>query len=91
MPQEFYDFDEARKHKTLCHSVWSRVIWVDDAGDDKLAVLHWMGGTYKVVGRYTADNAADAKAQSERCSAYGYCPSEPGDNDAYLAQINTKA
>lgn len=87
MPQAFYDYDEAQKHKRLWSGPWSKVIWVDDAGDKTLAVIHWMGGTYKVVGRYTSWEIEAARAQAEGCSKKGYCPSAPGDNDAYLTQL----
>lgn len=89
--KQWYDYHDARKHKSLWRGVWASVIWVDDAGSDDLAVIHWMGGTHKVVGRYSSEDTGGidrAKAHAERCSAAGYCPSEPGDNESYLAELN---
>ena len=90
MPQNWYDYDEARKHKTAWRGVWASVIWVDDAGENELAVIHWMGGTHKVVGRYKADAREAAIAHAERCSKSGYCPSAPGDNAEYLAELKAR-
>jgi hypothetical protein len=48
-----------------------------------LAVIHWMGGGYKVVGRYLRDEDKRAVAHAERCSADGYCPTNADDGDGY--------
>jgi hypothetical protein len=88
--KRYYEFDEARKHKMISQSVWARAIWVDDAGDLDIAVLHWMGGAYKVVGRYChqeSDAIERAKAHVEHCSKFGYCPTTQDDNEAYLAEL----
>lgn len=81
--KQFYSYDGARKHKSVSTGPFSRVIWVEDAGHEKLAVLHWMGGGYKVVGRYKADGIDAARAHGVRCQSC-YCPSLPGDNEQFL-------
>jgi len=75
MPQDFYSYDGADKHKRLWSGVWSKAIWVDDAGANDIAVIHWMGGAYKVVGRYqSSENGIEqAKKHAASCSAAGYC------------------
>ena len=87
-PAAYYTYDEANKHKRLWQSVWAKVIWVDDAGSDDLAVIHWMGGGYKVVGRYNSDDAEQAKQHAARCSAYGYCPTTAADSDDCRAHLD---
>lgn len=90
MPAAFYDYDEANKHKKLWVRVWAAAIWVDDAGENDIAVIHWMGGAYKVVGRYNshdADGIENAKQHVDRCSDAGYCRSTPADSEAYRAHI----
>lgn len=83
MPAAYYSYDEAKKHKRLWNGVWSKVIWVDDAGANVLAVIHWMGGGYKVVGRYLRDEDTRAIRHAEQCSANGYCPTDADDGDGY--------
>ena len=91
MPAAYYTYDEANKHKRLWNGVWSKVIWVDATDGIDLAVIHWMGGGYKVVGRYRSqerDGIEHAKAHAERCSQSGYCPTTPADSDGFRAHIN---
>jgi hypothetical protein len=83
LAKKYFSFDGARKHKAVFCGPFSRVIWVEDAGEYELAVLHWMGGGYKVIERYKSDQIAEAKAHGERCQSC-YCQSEPGDNEAFL-------
>lgn len=83
MPAEYYSFDHANRHKRLWNGVWAKVIWVDDAGASVLAVIHWMGGGYKVVGRYLRDEDQRAIKHAEQCSAQGYCPTNSDDGDGY--------
>ena len=84
MPTDYYTYDQARKHKRHHQGVWAQAIWVDDAGEMELAVIHWMGGGYKVVGRYKSDQGPEARDHVERCSASGYCPTTPADKDGFL-------
>ncbi len=83
MPAAYYSFDMANKHKRLWNGVWAKAIWVDDAGANVIAVIHWMGGGYKVVGRYLRDEDQRAIRHAEQCSAQGYCPTDPEDGDGY--------
>lgn len=83
MPADYYSYEAANKHKRLWNGVWAKVIWVDDAGANVLAVIHWMGGGYKVVGRYLRDEDARAIKHAEGCSASGYCPTTTDDGDGY--------
>lgn len=83
MPADYYTFEQAHKHKRHHQNVWAKAIWVDDAGELELAVIHWMGGGYKVVGRYRADAAQEAKEHTDRCSASGYCPTTQADNEGF--------
>ncbi len=89
MPAAYYTYDEAKKHKRLWQGVWSKVIWVDDAEQYDLAVIHWMGGGYKVVGRYRSEDEELARQHAEQCSEYGYCPTTPADSDGYRAHLNS--
>jgi hypothetical protein len=88
MPAEYFTFDEANKHKRHWQGVWAKVIWVDDAGENELAVIHWMGGGYKVVGRYRSDASELAKQHAERCSANGYCPTTPADSEGFRQHLS---
>lgn len=90
MPAAYYTYDEANKHKRLWSGVWAKVIWVDDAEQYDLAVIHWMGGGYKVVGRYTSDeeNMELATQHAERCSQSGYCPTTPADSVRYRDHLS---
>lgn len=87
MPVAYYSFDKANKHKRLWQGVWAKVIWVDDAGANVLAVIHWMGGGYKVVGRYLRDEDKRAIAHAEKCSASGYCQTTPDDNAGFIQAL----
>lgn len=58
------------------------------AEEYELAVIHWMGGGYKVVGRYRADAAWEAREHADRCSANGYCPTSQTDNDGFLKALD---
>jgi hypothetical protein len=87
MAEAYYTYDEARRHKYAWSGVWASAIWVDDAGDQKLAVIHWMGGGYKVVGRYSADEVEQAKGHAERCSKSGYCPTTPDDSGGFSKHL----
>ena len=87
MPAAYYSFDEANKHKRLWQGVWAKVIWVDDAGANVLAVIHWMGGGYKVVGRYLRDESDRAVQHAEKCSASGYCPTKVSDNRGFIEAL----
>ena len=88
MPAAYYTYDEANKHKKLWSDVWAKAIWVDDAGLDEIAVIHWMGGGYKVVGRYRDGDADKAKQHADRCSKSGYCPTTPADSGGFRTHIN---
>lgn len=87
MPAAYYSFDAANKHKRLWQGVWAKVIWVEDAGANVLAVIHWMGGGYKVVGRYQSDEADLAVSQAEMCSRSGYCPTTTEDSGGFSAAL----
>lgn len=89
-PSAYYTYDEAQKHKALWSSVWAKVIWVDDADPHDLAVIHWMGGGYKVVGRYTSgeEDMELARQHGARCSSSGYCPTTPEDSVRYVDHLN---
>ena len=88
MAAAYYTYDEAQKHKRLWQGVWAKVIWVDDAEQFDLAVIHWMGGGYKVVGRYTSEDMALAKDHAERCSKFGYCPTTSEDSVRFRAHLS---
>lgn len=90
MPAAYYSYDAANKHKRLWQNAWAKVIWVDDAGANVLAVIHWMGGGYKVVGRYLRDEAARAVQHAEKCSASGYCPTNAADNGGFIEALEVE-
>lgn len=62
---EEISFEDATTHKRVWSGPWSKAIWVEDAGGLDLAVIHWMGGAYKVVGRYrsASDNGIELARQ----------------------------
>ena len=88
MSVSYYTYDEALRHKRHWQGVWAKVIWVDDAGEDELAVIHWMGGGYKVVGRYRSNAADEARQHAEKCSKSGYCPTTQEDSVGFNAHLS---